>query len=169
MGTHDLRSTPVSPLYPGIEIHATVIDNILTQDFITMPKGYFQIVRGTAGDRRDAKGTGTVEAWRGRKEADSAFQRHRRVYNQQCVRVYELVAESRAANPKEQEQALKDDADGYAACCEKHWDDALGLFGRSLEMRPNDGPSKAMAERCRFDRESPPPEGWDCVYKPGTK
>jgi adenylate cyclase len=37
MGTHDLRSTPVSPLYPGIEIHATVIDNILTQDFITRP------------------------------------------------------------------------------------------------------------------------------------
>jgi adenylate cyclase len=37
MGTHDLRSTPVSPLYPGIEIHATVIDNIWTQDFITKP------------------------------------------------------------------------------------------------------------------------------------
>ena len=38
MGTHDLRATPFSPLYPGIEIHATVIDNILTQDFLTKPK-----------------------------------------------------------------------------------------------------------------------------------
>jgi len=38
MGTHDLRSTPFSPLYPGVEIHATVIDNILTQDFLTKPK-----------------------------------------------------------------------------------------------------------------------------------
>jgi adenylate cyclase len=38
MGTHDLRSTPFSPLYPGLEIHATVIDNILTQNFITKPK-----------------------------------------------------------------------------------------------------------------------------------
>jgi adenylate cyclase len=37
MGTHDLRSTPLSPLFPGIEIHATVINNILTQEFITKP------------------------------------------------------------------------------------------------------------------------------------
>ena len=38
MGTHDLRATPISPLYPGVEIHATVIDNILTGNFITRPK-----------------------------------------------------------------------------------------------------------------------------------
>ncbi|MGA7877345.1 MAG: CHASE2 domain-containing protein, partial [Desulfoferrobacter sp.] len=37
MGTHDLRSTPVSLLYPGVEINATVIDNILTRSFITKP------------------------------------------------------------------------------------------------------------------------------------
>jgi len=39
MGTHDLRATPFSPLYPGIEIHATVIDNILTQNFLPNPSG----------------------------------------------------------------------------------------------------------------------------------
>jgi adenylate cyclase len=38
MGTHDLRSTPFSPLYPGVEIHATVIDNVLTGSFLTKPK-----------------------------------------------------------------------------------------------------------------------------------
>jgi len=52
IGAHDLRNTPFtigtlgmrnisstrdSPLYPGVEIHATVIDNILTQNFITSP------------------------------------------------------------------------------------------------------------------------------------
>lgn len=37
IGTHDMRSTPVSPMYPGVEINATVIDNILTQRFITKP------------------------------------------------------------------------------------------------------------------------------------
>ena len=36
-GTYDMRSTPVSPVYPGVEIHATVIDNILTQHFLTKP------------------------------------------------------------------------------------------------------------------------------------
>jgi adenylate cyclase len=37
-GIYDIRSTPVSPVYPGVEIHATVIDNILTQNFLTKPK-----------------------------------------------------------------------------------------------------------------------------------
>jgi PAS domain S-box-containing protein len=43
VGTHDLLSTPLSPLYPAIEVHATVIDNIVTQHFLTRltwPKTY---------------------------------------------------------------------------------------------------------------------------------
>ena len=38
VGTHDLRSTPLSPVYPGVEIHATIIDNMLTGRFITKPQ-----------------------------------------------------------------------------------------------------------------------------------
>ena len=34
----DIRSTPFAPVYPGPEIHATVIDNILTGDFIARPR-----------------------------------------------------------------------------------------------------------------------------------
>jgi adenylate cyclase len=37
MGTHDIRSTPVSPMYPGVEIHATAIDNILSGNFLSRP------------------------------------------------------------------------------------------------------------------------------------
>ncbi len=36
-GIYDVRSTPVGPVYPGGEVHATVIDNILTQQFATRP------------------------------------------------------------------------------------------------------------------------------------
>lgn len=36
-GIYDMRSTPFSPVYPGVEIHATVIDNILTQNVMTRP------------------------------------------------------------------------------------------------------------------------------------
>jgi adenylate cyclase len=36
-GIYDLRVTPFSPVYPGVEIHATVIDNILHKDFIKRP------------------------------------------------------------------------------------------------------------------------------------
>jgi len=33
-GIYDLRNTPFSAVYPGVEIHATVIDNILRQNFL---------------------------------------------------------------------------------------------------------------------------------------
>jgi adenylate cyclase len=38
VGAHDLRSTPFSAAYPGVEIHANVVDNILTQEFMTRPE-----------------------------------------------------------------------------------------------------------------------------------
>jgi len=38
MGTHDLMSTPFSVFYPGVEIHATVIENILAQNFLSKPR-----------------------------------------------------------------------------------------------------------------------------------
>ncbi|MBI5519884.1 MAG: adenylate/guanylate cyclase domain-containing protein [Desulfovibrio sp.] len=36
-GLKDLRATPFSAVYPGVETHATILDNILTQDFISVP------------------------------------------------------------------------------------------------------------------------------------
>ncbi len=36
-GLHDLRTTPFDSEYPGVEAHATLIDNILTGDFIDVP------------------------------------------------------------------------------------------------------------------------------------
>jgi adenylate cyclase len=38
VGTHDMRSTPVSPIHPGVEIHANIIDNMLTGRFIAKPQ-----------------------------------------------------------------------------------------------------------------------------------
>jgi adenylate cyclase len=37
VGIYDLRNTPFSPVYPGMEIHATVIDNILKSNFLHKP------------------------------------------------------------------------------------------------------------------------------------
>ncbi len=36
-GLLDLRATPFESVYPGVEVHANIIDNILTQDFIHKP------------------------------------------------------------------------------------------------------------------------------------
>jgi adenylate cyclase len=38
LGTYDLRTTPFSPLYPGMEVHASVIESILTGRFLTRPE-----------------------------------------------------------------------------------------------------------------------------------
>ena len=37
MGTFDMKSTPVSPQFPGVEIHANVIENILDRNFMSKP------------------------------------------------------------------------------------------------------------------------------------
>ena len=38
VGIYDQRATPFSPVYPGLEVHATVADNILTGRYIIKPK-----------------------------------------------------------------------------------------------------------------------------------
>jgi len=37
-GLKELKPTPFDPVFPGVEIHATVVDNILKKDFISRPK-----------------------------------------------------------------------------------------------------------------------------------
>jgi adenylate cyclase len=38
VGAFDVRATPFDAVYPGVEIHATVLDNILRDDFIYRPR-----------------------------------------------------------------------------------------------------------------------------------
>jgi adenylate cyclase len=37
-GMKESKSTPFDPIFPGVEIHATVVDNILKKDFLSRPK-----------------------------------------------------------------------------------------------------------------------------------
>jgi len=37
-GMKELKPTPLDPVFPGVEVHATVVDNILKKDFISRPK-----------------------------------------------------------------------------------------------------------------------------------
>jgi adenylate cyclase len=37
-GLKELKSTPFDPAFPGVEVHATVVDNILKKDFISRPR-----------------------------------------------------------------------------------------------------------------------------------
>jgi adenylate cyclase len=42
-GIYDLRVTPLDPIFPGVEVHATIVDNILRGDYIQRP-GWVSIV-----------------------------------------------------------------------------------------------------------------------------
>ncbi len=37
-GLKELKPTPFDPVFPGVEVHATVVDNILKKDFISRPQ-----------------------------------------------------------------------------------------------------------------------------------
>jgi adenylate cyclase len=39
VGIYDIRVTPFSSIFPGIEVHANIIDNILRRDFLWAPTG----------------------------------------------------------------------------------------------------------------------------------
>lgn len=43
-GLMDLRVNPFSAVYPGVEIHANIIDNILSNSFIHLPPFYFNLM-----------------------------------------------------------------------------------------------------------------------------
>ncbi len=41
VGIYDIRVTPFSSIFPGIEVHANIIDNILHRNFLWAPTGLF--------------------------------------------------------------------------------------------------------------------------------
>ena len=79
------------------------------------------------------------------------------------------MAKSDAELPEELEEALNAYAAGYKAYCDQNWQEGIALFRKALMLRPEDGPSQTMAERCQIYQKSPPPEDWDGVYEPTTK
>jgi len=80
------------------------------------------------------------------------------------VRIYELLGNSGDSFPKEKELALQHFANGLEAYRQQFWEEALNLFEQSLALWPDDGPSQAMAERCKIYMEAPPPVDWDGVF-----
>jgi hypothetical protein len=51
----------------------------------------------------------------------------------------------------------------------QEWDKAIHSFKRTLEIEPNDGPSKAYIERCEHLRHEKLPHDWDGSYTMKTK
>jgi adenylate cyclase len=84
---------------------------------------------------------------------------------QRPLRIYELLAASGNSIPAELKQALTCYAAGLEAYRQQSWQEALALFERSLKFRPQDGPSRTMAQRCRNFIQTPPAADWDGVFE----
>jgi adenylate cyclase len=87
----------------------------------------------------------------------------------QPVRIYELLGNSDDSLPREMEESLNYFTAGLEAYRQQVWQEALDLFKQSLSMRPEDGPSRIMAERCQIYQKAPPPTDWDGVFTMTTK
>ena len=55
-------------------------------------------------------------------------------------------------------------AKGLAAYRNREWDNAMMQFNAALAIDPDDGPSKAMHQRCRAYKKTPPPPTWSGAF-----
>ncbi len=81
----------------------------------------------------------------------------------QVVRIYELLGKAGTVLVSEPEKALWLYAEALEAYRKGMWADALTLFREALTLRPEDGPSRALAQRC-VQYTAAPPERWDGVF-----
>ena len=86
------------------------------------------------------------------------------VGKQKPVRIYELIGHADAKLAPAELTALAEYRVALDAYRAQRWTDALGHFESVLAKRSNDGPSRAMIERCKSYLEAPPAGDWDGVF-----
>ncbi len=84
------------------------------------------------------------------------------------VRIYELLAKAGELDDS-WKPVLKTFPEGLRLYRERHWEEAAGCFQKVLDLRPEDGPSAVLRERCREFLVHPPPEDWAGVFTAGGK
>ncbi|MFC1876809.1 CHASE2 domain-containing protein [Thermodesulfobacteriota bacterium] len=60
-------------------------------------------------------------------------------------------------------------AEGLHLYRQQHWDSAIEKFDTALNVSPDDGPSKAMRDRCATYKIEPPSQDWNGSYTMKTK
>lgn len=80
------------------------------------------------------------------------------------VRIYELLAEGKAADTDARYAFLKVFNEGLVKYKLGLWNEAASSFRRVLQMRPADHPSELYIIRCKELKENPPEGKWDGVY-----
>jgi adenylate cyclase len=86
---------------------------------------------------------------------------------QEPVGIYELLAHAGADGAYAELAELFET--GLKAYRGQQWERARQVFESILEKRPNDGPARLFADRCRQFQADPPPADWDGVFVMKTK
>lgn len=83
------------------------------------------------------------------------------------IRIYELIGYREDADASMIE-SLEYYANGLKAYKNQRWDNAAVFFEKTLQIMPNDGPSKVMLARCKKFCQTPP-KSWNGVFTMETK
>ena len=78
------------------------------------------------------------------------------------VKIYELICNKTDAAPHE--SYVRFFEEGLAKYKEAKWDEAIALFRKVLELRPDDPPSLLYIDRCEALKDHPPEGVWDGVF-----
>ncbi len=76
------------------------------------------------------------------------------------ITIYQLIG---YADDNLAREAVLQYEKGLAAYRRQQWDESAAFFNAALNLLPEDGPSRAMAERCQKFKLNPPPE-WNGVF-----
>ncbi|MDQ5988258.1 MAG: adenylate cyclase [Syntrophus sp. SKADARSKE-3] len=78
------------------------------------------------------------------------------------VKIYELICDMNDAPVHEPYVRLFEE--GLSKYKEGHWDEAIALFRKTLDIKPEDPPSLVYISRCEALKEHPPEGEWDGVF-----
>lgn len=85
------------------------------------------------------------------------------VGREEPIRIFELVG-LKEKMEETWEEIVARYAEGLAAYRDQRWSEAEAAFERVLALKPNDGPSLTLLERCKMYRQAPPKIDWAGVF-----
>jgi len=80
------------------------------------------------------------------------------------VSVYDALDFHTPESFPDMDQAVRIFADALADFRARNWDSAADGFASVLALNPQDRPSQLYGDRCRYYKQTPPPEDWDGVW-----
>ncbi len=84
------------------------------------------------------------------------------------VSIYQLVDYQENIDDRVQ-NTIDNYVKGLYAYRKQEWDKAINFFKASLEISPDDGPSKTMLARCNDFKSNPPGQNWNGSFTMSTK